>query len=184
MFGQPSGQGWRRQSRLTSASMALHGLLLGWLLHTPPPQLLTLRSVALGRNGMVSTRIYWPVETPDDSHTSSAHSATEVYRHQRLTNDKLIWKQTARTAKLNAPQLPLSRSETPNPSTTETLSRLGHGAPAGLPYGALSNGRRSGMKSVRRYLRRRRIRSRSLGNCRPPRETSWLKLRSMSAERL
>ncbi len=140
MFGQPSGQSWRRQRRLTSASLVLHGLLLGWLLHTPPPQLLTLRSVALGRNGRVRTRLYWPVETPDNSRTNSASSATEVYRHQRLTNDKLIWKQTARTAKLTPPQIPLSRSESPNPSQTETLSKLGHGAPAGLPYGALSNG--------------------------------------------
>jgi TonB family protein len=140
MFGQSSAQASRRQRRLTSASLALHGLLLGWLLHAPPPELLTLRSVALGRNGKVGTRLYWPVEAPDNSHTSSASSATEVYRHQRLTHEKLIWNQTARTAKLNAPQIPLSRSESPNPSQTETLSKLGHGAPVGLPYGALSNG--------------------------------------------
>lgn len=140
MFGQLSGQGWRRQRRLTSASLALHGLLLGWLLHTPPPQLLTLSSVALGRNGQGSARIYWPVETPDNSYTSSARSAAEVYRHQRMTHEKLTWKQTVRTAKLTPPQIPLSRSETPNPSKTETLSKLGHGAPAGLPYGALTNG--------------------------------------------
>jgi TonB family protein len=140
MFGQLSGQGWQRQRRLTSASLALHGLLLGWLLHTPPPQLLTLKSVALGRNGRVSTRIYWPVDTPNDSNTSSASRATEVYRRQRLTNEKLIWKQTARTAKVSPSQVPLSRAEAQNPSTTETLSRLGHGAPVGLPYGALSNG--------------------------------------------
>jgi TonB family protein len=118
----------------------LHGLLLGWLLHAPPPELLTLRSVAPGRDGTVGTRLYWPVEAPDNSRTSSASSASEVYRHQRLTHEKLIWKQTARTAKLTPPQIPLSRSESPNPSQTETLSKLGHGAPAGLLYGALSNG--------------------------------------------
>ena len=141
MFGQLSRQGWREQSKLTSVSMAVHALLLCWLLHTPPPQVLALRSMALGRNGKVSTRIYWPVKTPDDSHTSSARSATEVYLHQRLTNEKLSWRQTARTAaKLTPPQVSRSRADVPNPSKTETLSRLGHGAPAGLPYSTLNNG--------------------------------------------
>jgi TonB family protein len=139
MFAQLNARVWPRQRRLTSASLALHGVVLAWLLHAPEPQLLTPSSVALGRNGRAIAHLYWPAEMPDDSNTSSASSATESYRHQRLTNEKLIWKQTSKSAKLNA-ALPLSRSEMPNPSTTETLSRLGHGAPTGLPYGALNNG--------------------------------------------
>jgi TonB family protein len=139
MFGQPSAQVWTSQRRLTSASLALHGVVLAWLLHAPAPQLLTPNSVAVGRNGSAIARLYWPTMAPDNSNTSSASSATEVYRHQRLTNEKVIWKRISKSAKLNA-QHPLSRSEMPNPSTTETLSRLGHGAPAGLPYGALNNG--------------------------------------------
>ena len=35
MFEEWSAQAWPRQRRLTAASLALHGLLLGWLLHTP-----------------------------------------------------------------------------------------------------------------------------------------------------
>jgi TonB family protein len=139
MFAQPSAQVWPRQRRLTSASLALHGVVLAWLLHAPTPQLLTPSSVALGRNGRAIARLYWPTEAADDSNTSSASSATEVYRHQRLTNEKLIWKRTSKSAKLDA-TLPLPRPEMPNPSTTETLPKLGHGAPAGLPYGALSSG--------------------------------------------
>ncbi len=139
MFGQLSRQVWPRQRVLTSASLALHGVLLAWLLHAPAPQLLTPSSVTLGRNGRAIARLYWRAEMPDNSNTSSARSATEVFRHQRLTNEKLIWKRTSKAAKLNA-RVPLSRTEMPNPSQAETLSRLGHGAPAGLPYGALSNG--------------------------------------------
>ena len=139
MFAQLNARVWPRQRRLTSASLALHGVVLAWLLHAPAPRLLTPSSVALGRNGSAIADLYWPAEMPDDSNTSSASSATESYRHQRLTNEKLIWKQTSKSAKLNA-QLPLSKSEMPNPSKAETLPRLGHGAPAGPPYGALSNG--------------------------------------------
>ena len=139
MFAQLNARVWPRQRRLTSASLALHGVVLAWLLHAPEPQLLTPSSVALGRNGSAIADLYWPAEMPDDSNTSSASSATESYRHQRLTNEKLIWKQTSKSAKLNA-ALPLSRPEMPHPSATETLPKLGHGAPAGPPYGALSNG--------------------------------------------
>ncbi len=144
MFEEWSAQAWPRQRRLTAASLALHGLLLGWLLHTPAPQRLTPSSVALGWNGKAVARLYWPVAMPDDSSTNSANCATEVYRHQRLTHERLIWKQTAKTAKLNAPQIPTSRSETANSSPTETLSKLGQAAPAGLPYGGLNQGPTSG----------------------------------------
>jgi TonB family protein len=121
MFGQPSAQVWPRQRRLTSASLALHGMVLAWLLHTPAPQLLTPSSVALGWNGRAVSRLYWPAEAPDNSNTSSASSATESYRHQRLRHEKLIWKQTSKSAKLNA-QLPLTRAEMPNPSTADPVA--------------------------------------------------------------
>ncbi len=139
MFAKPSSQAWTRQRKLMSASLALHGVVLAWLLHAPAPQLLTPSSVALGRNGRAVARLYWTAKEGDNSNTSSASSATEVYRHQRLTNEKLIWRRTSKSAKLNA-QLPLSRPEIPHPATAETLAKLGHGAPAGLSYGALSNG--------------------------------------------
>jgi TonB family protein len=105
---------------------------------------LTPSSVALGWNGRALSRLYWPVEAPDNSKASSASSATEVYRHQRLTHEKLIWKQAGKTAKLKAPQIPRSRSETANSSPIETLSKLGQAAPAGLPYGGLNQGPMSG----------------------------------------
>ncbi len=140
MFAQLSSGESKTQSRVLAASIVAHGLLFVWLLHTPEPQLLNPSSVALGRNGKLLTRIYFPTQSPDDSTTSSADRATEIYRHQRLGHEKLILKQNAALAKLPLPQAPLSPSSAEDKSKTATLSNLGHGAPAGLPYGSLPGG--------------------------------------------
>jgi len=126
--------------KMLASSLVLHGLLFAWLLHVPEPQLLNPTSVALGHEGQLVTRIYFPTATPDDSTTSSPARATEVYRHQRLGHEKLILKQNIALAKLPLPQAPLSPSSAEDKSKTPTLSNLGHGAPAGLPYGSLPGG--------------------------------------------
>ena len=138
MFTQLNSAPSRNSRSVIAVSLALHGLLFAWLLHTPEPQLLTPVSIAMGRNGKVLTQLYWPTRSPDDSATSSADNASQIYRHQRLSHDKLIWKQTSAVAKLPSPQSPHSPSE--DDSKTATLSKLGHGAPAGLPYGTLPGG--------------------------------------------
>jgi len=140
MFAQLNSGTSRGQRKVLAGSLALHGLLFVWLLHTPEPQLLNPTSVALGRNGKVLTQLYWPTPSPDDSTTSSSQTASEVYRRQRLGHDKLIWKPTSTPAKLPLPSAPLSPSGAEDNAKTATLSRLGHGAPAGLPYGTLPGG--------------------------------------------
>lgn len=140
MFAQLNPATVRRQRWLRSGSLAFHGLLLAWLLHTPAPQLLTAVSVALGQNGKSVTRLYWPNKSPDDSSQSSSDNATEHYRHQRLSHEKLTWRAPAQTARLVAPQNPLARTNAEDTSKTQTLSALGHGAQAGLPYGTLNRG--------------------------------------------
>jgi hypothetical protein len=129
----------RRQRRFLLASLLLHGFLLTWLLHSPLPKLLTANSIALGQNGRALTRIYWPVQSPDDSPTSSSRSATEIYRRQRLGHQKLTWNKSSTPAKLAlSPTLATSGAE--DSSKTTTLSKLGHGAPAGARFGTLANG--------------------------------------------
>ena len=140
MFTQLNPATVRRQRWLRIGSLAVHAVLLAWLLHTPEPQLLTAVSVALGQNGKSVTRLYWPSKSPDDSPQSSSDSATERYRHQRLGHEKLTWKAPAQPAKLAAPQNPLARTNAEDDSKTQTLSALGHGAQAGLPYGTLNRG--------------------------------------------
>jgi TonB family protein len=144
MFAQLNPVTARRQRWLRLGSLGFHGLLLAWLLHPPEPQLLTPVSVALGQNGKSVTRLYWPSKSPDDSSQSSSDKATERYRHQRLSHEKLTWKAPAQPAKLPAPQNTLARTNQEDNSQTQTLSALGHGAQAGLPYGTLGNGPFSG----------------------------------------
>jgi TonB family protein len=140
MFAQSNPRTASNQRKVLAASLALHGLLFAWLVHTPEPQLINPSSSALGRNGRVLARIYWPTPSPDDSTTSSSDRATEVYRHQRLGRDKLIWKQTSRPAKLPPPSAALLPSGVEDSAKTATLSHLGHGATAGLPYGTVPGG--------------------------------------------
>ncbi len=124
---------------MLAGSLALHGLLFAWLLHTPEPQLLNPSSVAIGRNGKVVARLYFPTQSPDDSATSSSDKASEVYRHQRLGHEKLMWKQTPRAAKL-PPPAQFSPAGAEDSAKTATLSKLGHGELAGLPYGSMPGG--------------------------------------------
>ena len=139
MFAQLS-PGTSTQRRVLVGSLALHGLLFIWLLHTPEPQLLMPSSLAIGHNGKVVAHLYFPTQRPDDSTTSSSDSATEAYRRQRLGHEKLIWKATSTQAKLPLPQAPLIPSGAEDSAKTATLSKLGYGAPAGLPYGSVPGG--------------------------------------------
>jgi len=140
MFSQLNFEELKTQPKVLAVSLALHGLVFAWLLHAPEPQLLNPSSVALGRNGKLLTRIYFPTQSPDDSATSSPDRATAIYRHQRLGHEKLILKQNLAVAKMPLPQAPRSPSSAEDKSKVATLSNLGHGAPAGLPYGSLPGG--------------------------------------------
>jgi hypothetical protein len=129
--------GSRRQRGTLAGSLALHGILFAWLLHTPDPRLLNPNSVALGHNGRVVARLYFPTPSPDNSSTSSSNDAREIYRHQHMGHEKLILRQSSVQAKL--PLLPslLAPSGVEDSAKTATLSKLGHGAQAGLPYGSV-----------------------------------------------
>jgi len=97
-------------------------------------------SVAIGLNGKVVAHLYFPTQRPDDSTTSSSDSATESYRPPRLGHEKLIWKATSTQAKLPLPLALLAPSGAEDSAKTATLSKMGHGAPAGLPYGSVPGG--------------------------------------------
>jgi TonB family protein len=140
MFAQLNAGKSTRQRGVLAGSLALHGLLFVWLLHTSEPRLLTPASIALGHNGKVVTQLYFPSQSPDNSTTSSSDQASQVYRHQRLGHEKLILKQNSALEKLSLPWPPVSPSSAEDNEKTATLSKLGHGAAAGLPYGSLPGG--------------------------------------------
>jgi len=143
MFVQWNPADARRQRRLLVASCAVHALLLAWLLRSPEPIRLTPNSLALGQNGRSVTRLYWSSKNPDDSSHSSSDLATQRYRHERL-GQKLTWKAPAQLPKLPLPQMPVAQAEAADNSKTQTLSALGHGAQAGVPYGSLYHGSLTG----------------------------------------
>jgi len=140
MFAQLNPGAPPRQRRVLAGSLALHALAFAWLLHTPEPLLLTPSSVAVGHNGNVVTRLYFPTQSPDDSKTSSSDRASEVYRHQQVGHEKLAWKPTSAQPKLPLPLAPLIPSAPEDNAKIAMLSKLGHGAPAGLPYGSVPGG--------------------------------------------
>jgi TonB family protein len=129
-----------RQGRVVTGSLALHAVLLAWLLHSPEPQLLSPVSVALGRNGKVFTQLYFPTQSPDDSATSSPDRSTQAYHRQHLGHEKLTWKKNSARAQLALPAASLSQNSAEDNAKTAMLSKLGHGALAGLPYGTLPGG--------------------------------------------
>jgi TonB family protein len=129
-----------RQSGVVTGSLALHALLLAWLLHSPEPQLLSPVSIALGHNGKVLTRLYFPSQSPDDSTTSSPDRATQTYRHQHLGHEKLTWKKDSALAQLRLPSAALSQNSVEDKSNAATISKLGYGALAGMTYGTLPGG--------------------------------------------
>src|SRR5271156_3032414 len=135
MFAQLTSGESKRQPKVLAASLVLHALLFAWLLRVPNPQLLNPSAVGVGRNGKLVTQLYFPSQSPDDSTTSSSDRATERYRHQRLGHEKLVLKQNAALAKLPTPKPLLSPYSAEDNANATTLSKQGHGAAAGLPYG-------------------------------------------------
>lgn len=140
MFAQLNPSSARRQRWVRGGSLLLHASLLAWLLHTPEPRLLNPVSVALGQHGTLVTRLYWSSQSPDDSTHSSSDLATQKYKHERY-GQKLTWKTPAQSVKMSIATTPVARIEEEDKSKAQTLSALGHGAQAGLPYGTLSRGK-------------------------------------------
>ena len=136
MFEQLNPVTARRQRWVRWSSLAAHGLVLAWMLHSPEPLKLQPNSISNGRNGTSVTRLYWSSKNPDNSNFSSPDSATQRYRKQRLSHDKLTYKSPIELAKV-APQAPVTRAEAEDASKSQTLSALGHGAQAGRAYGTL-----------------------------------------------
>jgi len=78
MFAQLDSIKSNSQRKLLATSLALHALLFAWLLHTPTPPLLNATSVALGHEGKVLTRIYFPTEFSGPRHGSLSPSTARV----------------------------------------------------------------------------------------------------------
>ncbi len=112
----------RPQSRTLVASLLLHGLLLGWLLHSPNPRVLAPSSVATGQYGTALTHLYWPRD-------ASQADSSEPGRDRQ----KLIWHERHKERKPATPQVAASQDETAGIASAPA-------AAAGMPYGTLASG--------------------------------------------
>jgi TonB family protein len=137
MFAQLNPQS-NRSRRILAVSVGAHAALLVGLLFPPTPMLINPVSIRIGRNGRSLSRLYFPTPSPDDSKTSSSAEAKEKYRQQRVGHDKLVLHKDTRLAQRLS--LPTIKTPAQDNSQSQTLASLGHGAPAGLPYGALNRG--------------------------------------------
>ncbi len=138
MFAPPNPATSRRQSWLRITSLALHAIILAFLLHESDPQKINPQSVAFGQNGTSVTRLYWDSKTPDPSTHSSADAATRRYRHERLSHQALTFKTPP---ELNKSQpSPQAHTTSQDDAQSQTLSALGHGAQAGSRYGTSVGG--------------------------------------------
>jgi TonB family protein len=137
MFAPLNAEMPARKRAIMAGSLILHGILFAWLLHAPEPPLLNARSVAPGHGGRVLAQLYFPSPLADDSTASSPARATEVYRHQRFGHEKLTWQQKRERASQSRPPTEFAPAAAEDKSDTATLSSLGHGTAAGLPYGSV-----------------------------------------------
>jgi TonB family protein len=130
------------QNTAVIVSLALHGLLLAWLLYPSEPALVNPVYVARGEGGHVVTRLYWPNGTIDDGSSNASEDKAEKRRSRQLAHAKLIWKRHSSTA--IPATAPISPSETDDNSKAESVASLGHGALAGTANGTLINGSATG----------------------------------------
>jgi TonB family protein len=125
MFTQLSPAILKRQATFLSVSVAVHLLLLGWVLHSPAPIFVAPTSVVRGQSGSSLTRIYFG-------------GATGV--SQENPKPSLTWHRPPKTTRAHSLEPPLAKLEMGN----ETASNRPSGPAAGSLYGSLSYGTLTG----------------------------------------
>jgi TonB family protein len=115
----------KRQVTLLSISLAVHFVLLGWLLHSPAPIFVAPSSVVRGQSGGAVTRIYFG----GDSGVA-----------QEQPKPRLTWQRPPKAAKAHRLEPPPAKLEAGN----ETASIRPIGPAAGSLYGSLSYGTLTG----------------------------------------
>ena len=120
MFTEINAQVPRRQATLLGASLAVHFLVLGWILHSPEPIFVAPQSIVKGVAGESLTRIYF------GGHTGITQ--------QQATNR--VQPRTKTEPLRTLPPSP-ARSHAGNQATASAREAE---VPGGSPYGSLSYG--------------------------------------------
>ena len=125
MFSQLHPADPKRQAIWLSVSLAVHFLLLGWILHSPAPIFVAPSSVVRGQSGGSLTRIYFGGDS----------GVTQEQPKPRLT-----WQRPPKNPKPHSLEPPPAKLEVGN----EIASNRPGGPAAGSLYGSLSYGKLAG----------------------------------------
>jgi TonB family protein len=115
----------KRRAGLLSASLILHFVFLGWLLHSPTPIFVAQSSVVKGQSGRMVTRIYFG----GDSGVA-----------QEKPKPRVSWQRGQKKNEARVLPPPPPKLEMGN----EIASARANGPAAGSPYGSLSYGTMNG----------------------------------------
>ena len=119
-------------------SLALHGVLLLWILHSPSPIFVKPSSVTRGiANGSV-TQLYWTNQSSADGMASTGNKSAAYSRRQRAARKPLAWSPRSKLASATDTYAP--PQEVGNDTRTTASDRPSQAPPLGSPYGSLSAG--------------------------------------------
>ena len=132
MFAAPQ-TGIRRYPVAAFCSVALHCLLLLWLLHPATPKVVAPSFVVNGNHGTQIAHLYWPNQrTQVVNDTTPGTSAASA---QQQLNAHLTWKRHAKGAKSGKGDLP--RPKLGSDAETAAPGQSAQARPAGSPLGTV-----------------------------------------------
>jgi TonB family protein len=121
-------------------SVALHGLLLLWLLHPATPKLVASSFVVNGDHGAQIAHLYWPNQRTQT--VNDASPGTSGDSAQQQLNAHLVWKRRAKGAKPAKRELP--RPKLGSDAETAAPGEAAQARPAGSPLGTVLEGSLTG----------------------------------------
>jgi periplasmic protein TonB len=125
-----------RYSTAAICSVALHGLFLLWLLHTPGPTVVAPSFVVNGDHGTQVAHLYWPNQA-ERRLEDAAPGTSDAAVGQQL-NAHLTWKRHTKTAKQARHALP--RPKLGSDTETAAPGEAAQTHPAGSPQGTVLEG--------------------------------------------
>jgi TonB family protein len=132
----PLQPGIRRYPVAALCSVALHCLLLLWLLHAPRPKVVAPSFVVSGDHGTQIVHLYWPNQQTQGVNDASP-GTSDASAHQQL-NAHLTWKPRAKAAKSAKRELP--RPKLGSDTETAAPGQAAQARPAGSPLGTVLEG--------------------------------------------
>jgi TonB family protein len=128
----------RRRLRPQHVSVLLHGALLLWLLHSPPPIFIKPSSVTRGIAGGSVTQLYWTNQYSANGEANTGNKSAAYSRRQMAARTPLSWNKRPRLA--SASDAYVAPQEVGKDTRTTASDRPSQAPPLGSPYGSLSAG--------------------------------------------